>query len=111
MAPLALVFLYLAITDAWIVQMPYPGNPLKEASLAGNSTFRNQTGKAALEIDCRADAGAARLNVRIATTGMPFDFSPFEGLGGFGERHKLLKLTIASGAPAAHYFSGYRVIT
>jgi hypothetical protein len=109
MGPLALAFLALSATGSWTVETPYPGNPLKEAVLAGSVSLGNRTGKAELQLDCRPDAGAARLNLRVSTAGIPFEFSPFEGPGGFGERHKLLKLAIGSAFAVIHTFSGYYV--
>lgn len=94
---------------AWIVRTPQPNNPLKQAALPGKVRVGEQDAKAELQIDCRPDAGGARLNLQIHTAQLPFDFVPFEGPGGLGEKRKLVRLMIGSQPAQAHHASGYHV--
>ncbi len=95
---------------AWQISSPYPGNPLKRATLEGTATFDGAQGRAWLVFSCRADAGAPTVALWIdKATAERFPVDDFEGPGGLGENVRLVRVRVDNtGMSRAFFSSGSR---
>ncbi|AFJ45330.1 hypothetical protein [Shimwellia blattae] len=73
-------------TTHWVTGSPYPGNPLKTATLQGEAQFGEQRDNAWLVLSCRPDSPPALLTLRVAGALLAdFPLDDFEGPDAIGE--------------------------
>ncbi len=96
----------LACAAGWQTAQPWPGNPLKTATLEGKALSGNHQGKAWLTFFCRPDAPQPHMQVTIDSDAFKtFPLASFEGPGGAGEITPLLSVLAGEDNQAQPYIS------
>ena len=79
--------------NVWQASSPYPGNPLKVATLVGVGHVGAKSFPITLELSCHPEAAVPRAVLRVPLTAGGWNFNDYLGpVGGAGQRRRSLQV-------------------
>ncbi len=93
----------------WAGETSVDGSVLKRTWLSGHAVLGSRESSAEFQVECRADAESARLNLQFLPDALEFDVGPYEGPGAYSGSHHVLTLKVGAATSHSHTVSGFFV--